>query len=628
MGDLYRYLLSFMAPITAESSARDIGGDTLYFSALCLNGTKKETRHAHKFSQYLFARLPKVCFLLLLLLSVEASRAQTAASYGFSAFTRPYSGYPFTGYVGGSDLTSTSICGNDLIFNFIVGGFTISFNFCGVTYTTLNVCSNGFISFSNGTAAPHTNTPDSITGPGMLMPFCGHLTGQYGSTVWYCHCFDSGYAPHRTFIFEWSVAWFPYSYPSSGTPGRLQVRLYETSNIIEFCYDTATGYGTTFSGTSATIGIANSTTDWQTLNNSSSSPTPSSSVFTDTLSMGPASNQVYRWNPNLCSGTPSAGAASATDTAGCTAYGSVLSLSGTSGIYYGINYQWQSSPNSITWTNISGATNTTDSVTVTATTWYRCKATCSLSGLSGYSPGIKLVVHAAPAGIAGPATVCMGSAITLTDSTAGGSWSAGSGIVVPGSAGVITGISAGATTISYTLPTGCFTATAITVNPIAAITGVTTLCAGSNITLGDSVAGGTWSAGGGAASVGSATGTVTGTSAGTSTITYTLATGCKATRPITVNPAPAMITGTMNVCAGLISTLSDSTSGGVWSSINLSVATIGSGTGLVNGLMAGTAVVSYTLPGGCAVGTTVTVNPLPGGITVHPLMPGTDDNFV
>jgi hypothetical protein len=39
---------NFSALIAAESSARDIGGDSLYFSALCLDGGKKETRQGRK----------------------------------------------------------------------------------------------------------------------------------------------------------------------------------------------------------------------------------------------------------------------------------------------------------------------------------------------------------------------------------------------------------------------------------------------------------------------------------------------------------------------------------------------------------------------------------------------------
>ena len=35
---------NFSAPIAAESSARDIGGDFIMFSALCFDGKEKETR--------------------------------------------------------------------------------------------------------------------------------------------------------------------------------------------------------------------------------------------------------------------------------------------------------------------------------------------------------------------------------------------------------------------------------------------------------------------------------------------------------------------------------------------------------------------------------------------------------
>jgi len=42
----------------------------------------------------------------------------------------------------------------------------------------------------------------------------------------------------------------------------------------------------------------------------------------------------------------------------------------------GTTYQWQSSPNNSTWTNISGATSATRSVTsISTSTWYRCQAT-------------------------------------------------------------------------------------------------------------------------------------------------------------------------------------------------------------------------------------------------------------
>jgi len=53
MKDCYTYLFSFIAAVAAESSARDIGGDRLYFSALCFDGTKKETRQRRKTDPWL-----------------------------------------------------------------------------------------------------------------------------------------------------------------------------------------------------------------------------------------------------------------------------------------------------------------------------------------------------------------------------------------------------------------------------------------------------------------------------------------------------------------------------------------------------------------------------------------------
>ena len=45
------------------------------------------------------------------------------------------------------------------------------------------------------------------------------------------------------------------------------------------------------------------------------------------------------------------------------------------------------------------------------------------------------------------------------------------------------------------------------------------------------------------------------------------------TRTATVNPLPSAITGTMNVCAGLTTTLANA-GGGTWSSGNTAVATV------------------------------------------------------
>ncbi|MBL0306281.1 MAG: hypothetical protein IPQ25_09670 [Chitinophagaceae bacterium] len=60
----------------------------------------------------------------------------------------------------------------------------------------------------------------------------------------------------------------------------------------------------------------------------------------------------------------------------CPSINFTLSLqNGTAGS--GVTYQWQSSPDGTTWTNIAGATNSSYTTTLTATTQYRCNVTCS-----------------------------------------------------------------------------------------------------------------------------------------------------------------------------------------------------------------------------------------------------------
>lgn len=228
-------------------------------------------------------------------------------------------------------------------------------------------------------------------------------------------------------------------------------------------------------------------------------------------------------------------------------------------------------------------------------------------------------VNTAPGSIGGTTTVCAGNTTTLTNSVSGGIWSSSNtGVALVNSAsGDVTGVSAGAATITYSLGVGCIATTGFTVNANpAAITGASSVCVGSTITLSNTTSGGSWSSSGtGVATVGAGTGVVTGVSAGAVTITYALGTGCNATTGITVNAAPATIGGTTTVCSGNTSTLTNSVSGGSWTSSNTGVATINSTSGLLTGVSAGTAVVTYTLSSGCFTTTAITINASPASIS-------------
>jgi gliding motility-associated-like protein len=279
-------------------------------------------------------------------------------------------------------------------------------------------------------------------------------------------------------------------------------------------------------------------------------------------------------------------------------------------------------PSMVTVTGVSAGT-----VTITF-------STTSNVGCTGTMPFTLTVSASTPVTpITGANTVCLGSTTTFSSATAGGTWSSANSAVAPVSTGgVITGQSAGTTTITYTVGGGSCPGKAqkdISVIPppvVGPITGTPSVCVGQTTTLSNSSAGvNTWSSSNPLAATVSSTGVVTGISAGTSVITFTIvnAEGCTASTPITVTvsapPVLGPIVGGGNLCTGTTTNLAHPTAGGTWSSNNTAVATVSSA-GIVTAVSNGNATISYTVTnGGCsaAVNTVinVTTTPNPGPIT-------------
>ncbi len=230
--------------------------------------------------------------------------------------------------------------------------------------------------------------------------------------------------------------------------------------------------------------------------------------------------------------------------------------------------------------------------------------------------------------ITGATTVCEGASITLANTVAGGIWSSSAtNATVTG--GVVTGVTSGSTIITYTSTNTCGTAydtMQVTVSgvPTAGLTiGGNMLCVGSVLTLSNTVAGGSWSSSSSAATV--LNGAVTGVAAGTAIITYATTNTCgtaQDTLQVTVvnMPTAGLTTGDNMLCAGSVLTLSNTTAGGSWSSSSTAVTVTN---GVVAGVTAGSAIISYSVSNYCGTATDtleVTVNGLPVSGTIS----GTD----
>lgn len=92
--------------------------------------------------------------------------------------------------------------------------------------------------------------------------------------------------------------------------------------------------------------------------------------------------------PVLCSGTPNPGATLGPDSI-CPGIGFTVSVANTPA-EAGLTYQWQTSTDNITYTDVVGATATSYATTQAVATYYRCIVNCTNSGLADTSV-VKLV---------------------------------------------------------------------------------------------------------------------------------------------------------------------------------------------------------------------------------------------
>ncbi len=290
-------------------------------------------------------------------------------------------------------------------------------------------------------------------------------------------------------------------------------------------------------------------------------------------------------------------------------------------------------------TPAAGSLSSNDVISCTLNTKYYYCQTDSIA----QSNMIFLTVKPSPViGVSTGGTICkIGSTLVVYNSntSGGGVWTSSNPSVATiatsnGSSGLVTALSSGIVTITYTkTPTDtsnhCISTASATikVSPIAAPTAISvvsnrsTICATTSIsgaggttndTLISAPTGGVWtSPSTSIATVNAATGIVTGKTAGVAVIYYTItnADGCSASAnySVTVSPIPATPTLQYAVnnmphqlgaggayCVGDTFKVVGSPANGIWTSSNTLAATIGASTGFVSIVGAATTNIKYT----------------------------------
>jgi len=127
-----------------------------------------------------------------------------------------------------------------------------------------------------------------------------------------------------------------------------------------------------------------------------------------------------------CSGVPVAGVTIPSRSSLCDSGSRTLSFTGS--FAPGSSYQWQSSTNGVSFTNISGATNVTyttpelHAITVADTMYYQVVTTCGFSGLTNTSNIDTITVTPIPSGFAitgAPDSIIIGTPVTLGNTYTG-----------------------------------------------------------------------------------------------------------------------------------------------------------------------------------------------------------------
>ncbi len=250
-----------------------------------------------------------------------------------------------------------------------------NFTFGGVVYTRAIITTNGAISLSNDPdedwQSSNSNQMANDYGLPVIAPFWDDDGAQVGSIVY----LTSGAVGSRTFSVEF-IGTRVGSYQADAPLGTYKVTLREGSNQVSLAYH---DFGPVTEGFGASIGL-NDLTSFLSVTPGGPATASNSEANNDIVtSVGITNTTVYNFfPPSPCiPGSLVGGTATTSVDSVCGGLNFTLNVIGSSG-GTGLTYEWQSSPDGVTWTPITGSNTDFPFVTSqTGTTHYRRKVRCN-----------------------------------------------------------------------------------------------------------------------------------------------------------------------------------------------------------------------------------------------------------
>ncbi len=183
---------------------------------------------------------------ILLFLAMASSFAFAQIQYNMTTASATYSGN-----ASGQQFTWTGTPDEGYTAPVLIG---FPFTYDGIVRDTFQVTTNGILRFGSTLAsATLTNALNGLT-RSVVAPLWDDLKASDSSLITYQ---VTGSSPNRILTVEWKSIYFPYNNPDPNA--NFIVKLYETTNVIEFVYGSYT-VQTSATATSASIGLSNSTT--------------------------------------------------------------------------------------------------------------------------------------------------------------------------------------------------------------------------------------------------------------------------------------------------------------------------------------------------------------------------------